>query len=498
MSNNIEDVHPDYLANCADWEFMRNLVNNRYRQYVLPVEFWPGYPAPCKDSKIKARNDKYVELARYCNFTLSTKNGLLGTALGKKYTCSLPTQISYLEKEATGNKLNLEQLARKIIGELLEVSRCGLFVDMPTVSIDMTGAETKIVNPRAKMYVYETENIRNWDLTEVSGSEELGFLVLRELTRTRKDRYSWCEEFMYRILSLEDGGLYTAELRDKYDVIQGEPSTPMAKKKRLDKIPFFIAGSDDNDWCVDKPVLWPIAHVSVGHLRNSASYEDNLDAHGQGTLAVTSSLNNTEWKKANGNKTLKLGSREGYFLGTQGSMTLCQLAANQESANAMIMKQDQLVMMGADIIMPASANSPVETTKLHMGSKLSKLDNVVSNAEDLIRNGLKACAVYMGADPEDVEFNLSHSFVQEIADANMARELAAWWVQRIIPKKIVRDYGKKVNLIGDDVSDEEMDEQIRQEDMESGAGIGGFSENTHSHDSGAVTRTNDSQVDTSE
>lgn len=459
----IETVHPDFLDNEKDWCMMRDLINNKYKKYILPCEFWLGYPNTEPPAKIKHRNERYTELARYCNFTLATKNGLLGTALAKKYTLSLPPELDYIEKEATGNKLNLEQLVRKVAGELLEVGRVGLFVDMPMVSIGMTGAETKILDPRARMYPYETENIRNWESTEVKGVEQLGWLVLRETKLTRVNTYDWEQADQYRILEINNNNKYQVTVRDKNDQIVINTVIPRAKGKQLETIPFYIAGADDNDYKVDKPPLWPIAHLSIGHVRNSAGYEDNLDAHGQCTLGITSDLSWNEWKKANPGKTLKLGSREGYFLGKTGALTGYQLGPNQEAAKAMTQKEHQIIMQGGDIILPASANAPVVTTQIHTGSKVSKLDNIISNTEDLIRNGLKACAIYMGGDPDKVMFTLSHSFIQEIADAAMARELAAWWVQGLVSKSVVRDYGKKVGLLAQDINYEEMDEEINKE-----------------------------------
>lgn len=462
----IENVHPEYANNCKTWELLRDIYNNEYKKHILPCKVWNDWPL-VNATTAKATTTKnmiYAERARFANYTLATLNGLLGVALAEKYILEVPPQLEYLEDNATGNRLNLEQLVRKVLTELLMIGRCGLFVDMPSVSLGMTGEETKIVNPQAKMYVYEAENIRSWDTTEINGIDELGFLVLRELKRMRINEYDWKDEFQYRVLKLNDNLDFEVVLKDKSNKDVIAPIVPKANNKTLKTIPFFIGGAEDNDWTIDKSPLWSIAHVNIGHVRNSASYEANLNEHGSGTLAITSDLNKDEWKRANPGKKLELGAGNGYFLGKQGSMTLCQLQATPETAKAMTQKEEQMLMLGADIIKPGASNSPVETAKMNLGAKVSKLETVVANAEDMIRNAIKQCAIYMGADPEKVVFNLSHKFVQEIFDAIKAREVASWWVQGLISKSIAREYARSVDLIPSDKKDEEIDAEIAKEE----------------------------------
>ena len=479
----IENVHPEYTNNCKTWELLRDMYNNNYKKHIIPCKIWPGYPAGNCSKETYTKNEIYTERARFSNFTKATLNGLLGTALSKKYVAKLPPQIEYLLNNATGNKLNLEQLIRKVLTELLLVGRCGLFVDMPVVSIDenLTAEKQKILNPQAKMFIYETENIRSWDMIEINGVDELGFLVLRELKRTRINKYDWKDDFQYRVLEINEQGIYQVSLRDKGDKpVDGRPpATPKAAGKNLKTIPFFIGGAEDNDWTVDQSPLWAIAHVNIGHTRNSASYEANLNEHGSGTLAITSDLNKDEWKRANPGKKLELGAGNGYFLGKNGSMTLCQLEATPETARAMTQKEDQMSMLGADIIKPGTSNSPVETARMNLGAKVSKLETVVSNAEDLIRNGIKQCAVYMGADPEKVVFQLNHSFVQEIFDAAKAHEVASWWVQGLISKTIARDYGKKAGIMNEDVDYDEIDKDIAEEGP---VNVAGFNDNPNDNE----------------
>ncbi len=327
------------------------------------------------------------------------------------------------------------------------------------------------------MYFYSALNIFNWDEQMEGGVEKPSFIVLAECVNERENRFKWVEKVQYRVLELEpqEGGTHRFKVSvvDKAGTLialrdGGEnPTYPKKNGQYWDTIPFVFFGADNNNTCVDYGPLQPIAHINIGHYRNSCSYEDNLETHGQCTATITSDLPKTDWARLYKDKPLRLGSKEAYYVGTQGGIDLVQCAPAPEIANAMHHKEEQMISLGAYVMLPSSANAPVETTRLHTTSKTSILGTVVTNTEDGLRQMMVWCGEYKGLAPavlDGIIFNLNKDFIPDDADAAVMRELAAQWVQGIIPKSIVRAYDRKADLIPDDKSDEDLDAEIDQEE----------------------------------
>ncbi len=466
----ITSEHPQYTCNKAKWELVDKVIASDVEKYILPPEY--GH-----SRRITQRNVNYVKRAIFINYTINTRLGLVGTALLKDPEIDLPTQLEYLLDQATGNKLKLDQLIRKNVGEVLEKGRHILFVDYPAAPMGLSQEQTNKADLRPYIYAKKAKDVINWGTRYVNGVEMLDFMVIRECIPTRCDGYAWTDIIQFRCLYLDENQNYYYDIRDEHDKSLLEAIVPDYNKevrgvypkqngKVWDHIPAYFCGSEDNDPDCDDSPLYPIAHVNIGHYRNNAGLEANGEAHGTPTLAVTSSLNGEMWNTANGGRPLLLGSPEGYFLGATGSMTLCQAAPAQLLADMMDQKVEQMIGMGASIMQSANANAPVETTRMQMGSKISRLDTVVSNTEDVITRAVKDCALFMGANPDDVQISMSHDFIPESADATVMRELAAQFQGGIVPLSVVRDYDRRVNLIPREKTDEDLNaEQAKESPM---------------------------------
>lgn len=477
----VDSKHPEYIDNYDKWELMHNILKGDVKQYIWPIVDEKGKPIkddPGYYKRCRERNEKYRDLARFLNFTLQTTNGLIGVAMSKPGVIELPSELEYLLEEASGNKLKLDQLIQKLIRHLLTRGRAGCYVDYPAIAQGLTEADRKAKNINPRMYFYESTAIFNWDTEDKDGTEVNSFWVLHEPHWKRVDGFKWECEHRYRVLELTDD-LGTEEKIFKVSVVDktgtlialengGEnPTYPKKNGKYWDRIPFYIFGATDNNSSVDYGPLQPIAHINIGHYRNSAGYEDNLETHGQSTAVITSSLNRSDWQQIYQGRPIKMGSKEAYYLGESGDIKLVQCEPAPELANAMQSKIEQMIALGAYVMLPTSANAPVETTRLHASSKTSILGTIVSNVEDGVLQLIKWCGEYKGLSDSvinSIVFALNYDFIPENADPAVMRELAAQWVQGLIPKSVVLNYNRKADLIPDSVSDEELEEELRAED----------------------------------
>ncbi len=453
----IYSVHPEYLDMEDDWKLVRDVQKGRVTGYLLPREYG-------RSKRVTTRNEDYVKRAIFSNFTLNTRLGLVGLAMAQDPNLKVPDGLKYLDQFATGNGLKFAQLVRKLLGELVDVGRVGIFVDYPNVALGKSKADQAKLKPHAKMYVYNTEDIINWDIDTRSGTEVLSFLVLREEVRERVDGYQWACAYQYRVLQLDENQEYCYFIMDR----NGKSSPifhPQANGKRLNHIPFHVGGSDNNDWQVDPAPMYPIAHVNIGHYRNSASLEDNADKHSQGTLFLTTTHSGSQWKELTKERPVVMGAGEGYNIGAPGSeATLLQLNADQLSDKMMERKEQQIIMLGGHLITSAAAtNAPVETTKMVMGAKLSRMGSIVNNTEDMLNNAVRDCALFEGVDPKGIEVLLSHNFIPYSPDAQIMREMLAQYVAKAIPHAHLLDYNRKVDLIARDQTNEQVIADIKKD-----------------------------------
>ncbi len=456
----IQSLHPDYLAHQVKWYTVRAAIASEYHQYVIP----PEYNKNGTQNRLSKRNENYIARAIFTNFTIGTRNALVGTATQKDAMVELPPNLEYLEDDCTEDRLTLKQLIRKALGEVEEVGRFIMFTDFPAIALGKTGEEIKDINPLPRIRTYKAEDCLNWDTNGVLGGQIVNFVVLREQIKSRIDGYEWALTYQYRVLELDAAGHYFYTIRDQDNNIKFGPEYPRYNGKMFTYIPIDVVGSQDNNLEVDESPLYPIAHVNFGHLRNSASYEDNLDAHAQGTLFLTSTMSYSQWKEMTDVKPIMMGSREGHYIGQPGSEAkLVQLQAGQELANAMKQKEEQMLAMGAHIITNLSAKAPVATTQLNMGNKTSPLVNHVKNVEQALINQLHNCALFLGVNPELINLDLPKDFIPKIADSTIMQQVLAHNVGGIISKRIVREYDRSVDLIPDGMTDEEIDAEIATE-----------------------------------
>jgi hypothetical protein len=313
------------------------------------------------------------------------------------------------------------------------------------------------------MYTFDAESCVNWKTRIVNGVEVLSLVVIRKGVQdpNMMDKFAWHQVTHYLVLELDDAGYYMqSELNQGGEVVIPE-FYPLANGSKLTKIPFSFVGSENNDPHCDVCPLESIVELNIGHLRNSAIYEDNLIKYGRGTLVVTSNLQDfAEYYK---NRPLMLGTDEGYFLGESGAFEVVQLQPAQEASAAMSQKQEQIIMIGGHIVVSNPTNISSETTKLNMGEKISMLNTIVGNVEDALNEHFGYCDMFMGNQPQDVYLQLSREFIDQVANPLVMAQLLAAMNGAALPKRIYLNYLQSVGLIS---AEEDLDALMAEADTE--------------------------------
>ena len=429
---------------------MRDVVTSNVTQYIKSI-----------DSSDVQRNERYKDDARLTNFTSRTKAGLVGAVFRKEIEVVLPDSIAYLEGDSTGNNLPLDKLAQETTGEVLQSGRYGLLVDFPASEDGLTVAEVADMNLKARINKYKAESIINWQNTIENGIHMLTLVVLREIVDAiSEDGFTWAQQVQYRVLRLLDG-VYIQQLYNEKGEIVHEYTPRDFTGSSWEFIPFVFVGSEDNDTEVDASPLFDLASLNIGHLRNSADYEESVHVTGQPTLIISTNMSAEEFKSANP-AGVTIGARRGHNLGPDGTAIMLQASPNQLADVAMQRKEEQAVMMGARLVMQAGTNETAEAARIKHTGESSVLATIVRNVEDAINQCLFWADRFMSVETneDDIIFEINKQFFDVVLDPQMIVAQLQLFNSGIIASRDIRDTLRRTSTIKADRTDEDIDDDI--------------------------------------
>lgn len=445
--------HPDYRNINHKWKLVRKIVHNEAHDYIYPYEQSTEY-----------QKRVYKDQGYLVNFTDLTRIGLVGLVFKKDSNINLPDTLDYLKTDVNGTGLDITQFSQHGISELLQTGRLGLMVDYPKRESVVSKFQQEQGELKARIVPYMAENIINWKTQKIGSKTKLSMVVLRELVdEIGNDGYAWEEKEYYRVLSLDDSGEYIQFLTDKFDNIIEDPIKPLdAKGKPFTELPFIFVGAQNNDWVIDPIPLYDIARINLQHYRNSCDLEENIRIHGQATLVLGGDMDIESFREAYGD-TLALGVGQAYYLGSSPYAQLLQAGPNQMVSQEMKRKEEQAASLGARLIAPPGGRETAEGARIRYGSANSSLHILVSNMSKAMVKALGFCALFMGAESENIAYELNRKFYDEKADPNLIAQQMIMLQNGVIAKEDVRDYLRDTNVLSDIRSDSDIESDIEVE-----------------------------------
>jgi len=454
--------HPEYSKYIKVWAAIEAACEGSRAIKAGKTDYLPkpnadvdGFADDALISSNDMRYKQYIARAVYTNFTGRTLSGLKGAAFREEPEALLPLGLEYLLENATGDGLPLEQVAKDIVAEVLKKGRAGILVDYPSVDSGLSLEQVTALNLAANICLYSAESIVNWKTSNINGRNTLTLLVLKESYNAADDEFEHAAKDQYRVLRLDEIGYSQQLYREEVPVTELlYPRQPNGST--FDAIPFGFVGSTNNDATIDVPPLEAIAEVNIAHYRNSADVEENSFIHGQLTLGVTSDLSAEQWKEMNP-AGIVVGARAGHFLGSTGSFHSVQANASSLTKELMKDKEQQLVMLGAQLIVDRNSNQTAKAAQLQHASEHSVLGDVVNNVSEAIEQAIKWCGLFMGV-AGDVEFDINTQFFDEGVDPQMIIQAIAMYDRELITSGDVQDYGRKAGIIAADRSNDDIDQ----------------------------------------
>lgn len=411
----VKSHHPEYDDYVGRWQLVKNVVNSHVDEYIkdvedvssitdrmsLPIKFESDearerasrYYHECISS-CNSRNKRYRDDAQFVNFTARTKAGLVGAIFRKDTVIELPSDIEYLIQDATGSGVSLNKLAQEIAGEILMTGRYGLLVDYPQSDTRKTVQQVEKSRLKAHILKYDASSIINWQTSAVDGVQRLELIVLLEaFDAIGDDEFTWEQQIRYRVLRMIDGEYWQTVFNEDGE-IESSYMPVDSQGNAFTEIPFVFIGSEDNDAKIDSAPLYDLAKVNIGHLRNSADYEESIHIAGSPTLIFTTNLSQEELEIAHPGG-VKVGARRGYNLGPGGTAQFLQASPNQVADVAMQRKEEQSRLMGARMTTLGGTNETAEGVRMRLTGETCELTLVSENISDALRKCCKFALMFM-------------------------------------------------------------------------------------------------------
>lgn len=429
MSQNVAFERADYVKYSKIWKLIQDCIDAdvKNEKYIFPM-------VPTGDDEYDAeRNKAYRARAIYYNFTGRTHAGLVGQMFFRDPQLTVTPALQHVADDADGSGVSLIDQATESSGLAISKGRYGLLVDYPKRERAATKAELASGAVRPNILMYKPEQIINWRTSRIGRFLRLTLVVLKEEYLDSDDGFQEVYKVQYRVLRLTPEG-YTMEIfryadeqaEKKKELTQSENSLVLdSTGKPWQEIPFIIGGVTNNDPEIDNPPLYPLAELNIGHLRNSADYEEALHMTGQPTPWI-SGITEEHKKTVMGDKPVYFGSRAMLMLPDGGQAGLLQMPDASPLATAMEAKEKRAASLGAKLIEVSTSATTATFTNRAAMTEDSILSKCAKNVSAAYNQALRWCQQFIG-DSGKVELEISTDYDFNKMTAQERQVLIAEW-----------------------------------------------------------------------
>lgn len=445
----VDSTHPDYDRAVDNWQLMRDAYEGTIAvkedpQIYLPVP--TGFTA--MEDGGTAEYTNYVFRAQFPEITAPSALGMVGLIHKVPSNITLPERLMPLVERATLDGLSLNALHERITQEVLLTGRYGLLADMP-VDPSQTDGLPYIAG-------YKAETIINWSKTG-------DFFVLNE-TDLRRDGFEWTEQRQFRVLRL--GGddpeatgprVYTVSVHAGDNLQENKELVPQAVLgARLGEIPFTVVGSTDVTPEIDQIPLLQVARAALAAYRLDADYRHQLFWSGQATLVIIGLSDN-----------LPTTVGAGVVIGLPLEADAKYVAPDGKTLEAHRMAiQDELTRAKEAGIRLLDVKRSVESgdaLKMRMISQTASLITVAINSAKGLERALKHCALFVGANPDEVVVEPNLGFVDHAMTPEEAKAVLEAWMAGVISKQTAYERYQRGQIASHERNFDDEQELIRQE-----------------------------------
>lgn len=411
----VDAKHPLYDAFLPRWQECSDAVAGPHVMSKKASHYLASLADGNDSPQAQLRNARYQKLARFSGFSGSTVAGFVGLAF---YRYPAVTAPDYIQSDVDGSGVSLEQQAKGALAAILTKGRIGLWADYPLGAGSMSRAELAEQKVRPVILGYDAERIINW--------RDKTLIVLEEDYIKEDDGFESKIGVQWRCLRLI-GGVYVVEVyrkqtNGKFELVADLSGVPTdAKGNPWREIPFTFLGPDNNAASPDTPTIEEIAHLNIGHFRNSADCEIS-SFEMRPTVAVKMK---EAWFKGVMNSQINMGGA--IPLDVDGDIQIVQSDPNDLALKLKDDKKSDMIALCARIIEPERTKRTATEAVGDQIQYTSRLSAAADNLSAAYTKALNWCARYSG-DAEEMLYQLDTNYGTNKMTAQDRQQLMAEWL----------------------------------------------------------------------
>jgi len=411
MSDSITTQHRYYNRYTAQWDKVRHCIEG---EDTIKDQSTRYLPQP--SGQTINEYESYRTRASFYSVAERTLRGMTGMIFRNEPVLRLPEALNPWRVAATNELMCLQMFIEEVTREVIAMGRYGVLLDFPA------GAS---VGTLPHMVAYNTDSIINWREEFVNGKKILTSLTLKDSLSGDDSTVdsSWLK------LELVEG-IYTVQ-RWAMELVEGKPVatmrgsavTPTVNGELIKHIPFVFFNPYDHRPEPSKPPFIDLCNMNLAHYRNSADYEHALYLTAQPTPWVAGQLDEKT-------KPTAIGSGTIWYLPEDAKAGMLEFTGKGLEAQRMAMqdKEDRMASLGARMIKDTTrVQEKAETARLRTRGETSLVLDTLQSVEKGLSMLMRQAAVWVGADPDEVELRLNRDFVDSKIDANMLAALVKTW-----------------------------------------------------------------------
>ncbi len=427
----IATPHPDYTARRPDWVTMFDTNEGQRHIKSKNTLYLPATSGMRALSSTRTKLDQeglslytaYLTRAFFPDLVKETVRALAGILDREAANIELPDALEDMREIATPKGESLNDLLIQMHMLQLLYGRMGILADVD--------ADRDL----PLLIAYPAPQLLNWDDHTTSRdtkqqddgkrNEALRKLLLTVIDESRferdtGDRFTWNLVPRFRALSLGTGetSIYTTQV--ERDGTLQDAITPNIRGTTLDFIPLVFCNTTDTAVKPGEVPLVNLANLALAIYRGEADHRSALFMSGQDTLVITGyDIGNAESDNPGADAAPIIGA--GAYLNLPDKDARAEFIGPESEALAeqRTSLENDYTRAGEEGIKLLSSGSSAESTetlRIRVAARTATLQTIAMTAATALEASLRHCAVWVGANPEEVKVEPNLDFIDESTD----------------------------------------------------------------------------------
>ena len=457
------------------WGRIRDCIDGHYAIKAGETTYL-AMPDPSNQSEKNLENYRsYLNRAVFFNATGQTQDVLTNQIFYRAPVIEVPKDPSYqqLVINVDGTRTSIVQQARDVVRDTIGYGRAGLLTDYP---FNPDGSAIPIQKEqlgdiRPTITNYRPWQIRNWLTQQFGAIHVLTSLILEEEYMLPQEMpFAHISAKQYRVYELIGGVVYGSIYRESVQSYEQTVNRVLLRNRNGDplrSIPFCWVGSDRNNEHMDKPPLYDLSVLNLGHFVNSADCELSSFRVGNPQLVLTGL--DEGWLNRNLEKSIKMGPDKALSLPVNADAKLIAGDPNMLPKDLMDQKEMQMQAMNAKFVEKRAVQRTATEADIDVSSENSLLGAISRNVSQAYKKALvEHVGEFLGRDikklEEEIKFELNTDFTLGDITPAERQQLVLEVKEGIVSRSEARAILRKSGIVF--MEDKEALEEIKRDQAE--------------------------------